>query len=111
MRRLEGVERIQIDLQRNLVTIKPEARQTVNLAAFPAAIRRAGFQPEDMKILAKGTIERIRDETRFRIDGWPFSFQLENANPNLEGPTVIEAQVHTHEESPHLVVLGGNPGT
>ena len=68
LRRLDGVDRIEIDLQTNLVTIRPDSGLEYDLRVFPRAIRDSGFRPGQMRIRARGALGP--DGRTFRIHGW-----------------------------------------
>lgn len=73
LRRLDGVDQIEIDLQTNVVTITPDSAREYDLRAFPRAIRDSGFKPGEMRIRARGDIDA---QGRLRIHGWSAPLQL-----------------------------------
>jgi hypothetical protein len=92
--RLEGVRDLRIDLQSNRVTITPAPRRLLDLAAVPEAIRRAGFRPEGLRIVARGTMEREGVRVSFRIAAWPEAYALEDPPPvDPRENFVLEADV------------------
>ncbi|MBI4605760.1 MAG: heavy-metal-associated domain-containing protein [Planctomycetes bacterium] len=91
--RLEGVRAIRIDLQKNLVTITPAPDRVVDLARIPTAIERAGFTPEGLRIVARGSAERAGDGVRFRIAGWPVTYPAQGEVAGLDGSLAVEADV------------------
>ncbi len=87
LRRLDGVDRVLVDVQDNVVTIVPSARIAPDLAAIPAAVRDAGFRPGRMWLRAEGATTALPDDTPgFRIAGWP-------APLPLAGPAAAAAEL------------------
>ncbi len=92
LRRLDGVERIKTDLQRNLVTMTPARRVAPDLASIPRVIAEAGFRPGRMWITAHGATEELAaGQPGFRIDGWPAGLPLSGST--ARGRRKIEGQV------------------
>lgn len=54
LRRLDGVEQVDISLQTNLVELKLRPGHTLRLRDVPQAIRDAGFTPSTMHIWTEG---------------------------------------------------------
>lgn len=67
---------IDIDLQSNLVTIRPDPDRELDLAAIPTAIDEAGFRPGQLHLRARGTLEGD-DRDCFRIRGWSRCFPVQ----------------------------------
>lgn len=70
LRRLDGTGTVRVDLQTNLVTLAPDPRVELDLAAIPAVIRSAGFTPADMRLVARGAFGARDGAPVFRIRGW-----------------------------------------
>ncbi len=94
---------IDIDLQTNLVTIRPEPDREVDLAAIPAAIDEAGFRPGELHVRARGSLEG-EDGDCFRIRGWSrcYPVQGEFARSST-GELVLTADVDVDGASPALI--------
>jgi hypothetical protein len=75
------VQTVTVDLQSNRVTITPHPTRVFRLSSIPERIEEAGFDPDDMYILARGSVERTNGEARFRIDNWERTFPLDIENP------------------------------
>ena len=71
LRRLDGVDHIEIDLQTNLVTITPSPRVALDLSDVPRAIDRAGFRPGKMRLRCRGALEQRGGTLMFRLRNWP----------------------------------------
>ena len=56
--------------------IEPARDAELDLAAVPAAIRRAGFTPADMELVAHGTFERSEEGIAFRVTGWRRTYRV-----------------------------------
>lgn len=76
LERLAGIESITVSLQTGIVTLTPAADRAPDLAAIPALVRRAGFQPSTLRIHARGNREDTADGPAFRIAGWPTALPL-----------------------------------
>lgn len=91
LRRLDGVDSIQADLQANLVTIHPRTDVALALAEVPGAIERSGFRPGRLWIRADGGVEALPDGSPgFRIGSWTAPYALEGASPAGPGPHDFE---------------------
>lgn len=62
------------------MTITPATDVELALAAIPAAIRRAGFTPADMRLVARGTLATREGRTVFRIRGWQDELPVRGAD-------------------------------
>ena len=52
------------------MTITPASDVELDLAAIPAAIRRAGFTPADMELEARGEFGVREGQSMFHVRGW-----------------------------------------
>lgn len=102
LRRLDGVAETRVDLQTNLVTITPVPDVELALESIPAAIRRAGFTPEDLRIEARGTFLEREGRRVFRITGWRAEFPVRGESAAGGGEVEIRARVEPGNE---LVLL------
>jgi copper chaperone CopZ len=102
LRRLDGVASLTVDLQTNLVTITPDPRVELDLAAVPAAVRRAGFTPADLRLVARGTLTRATTGDRFRIRGWSRELPLRASSALPEGEQSLSARVDVSGPEPVL---------
>lgn len=93
LRRLEGVTSVAVDLQSNLVVVTPARDVELDLAAIPAAIRRAGFTPADMELVARGTFAQQGGERTFRIRGWTRAHAVRAQGELPTGEVVLRARV------------------
>lgn len=93
LRRLDGVASLTVDLQTNLVTLTPASDVELDLAAVPAAVRRAGFTPADLRLRALGTLTRAPTGDRFRIRGWSRELPLRASATLPEGEQSLSASV------------------
>jgi hypothetical protein len=93
LRRLDGVDTVHVDLQSNRVTIAPAADVELDLAAIPAAIRRAGFTPADMRLTARGAVGESGGRAVFRIRGWSAELPIRGPPPARGGEVRLEAAV------------------
>ena len=105
LRRLGGVGSIQVDLQSNRVVLAPERDVELDLAAIPRAIRRAGFTPADMVIVARGTFGSENGERVFRIDGWQHALRVRAEGALPDHVTRLHASVDFSGEETVLVPL------
>lgn len=71
LRRLDGVASVDVDLQHNLCTITPDPTRRLALDGVPLAVRRAGYRPGRMWILADGELEPRPDGATFTIANGP----------------------------------------
>lgn len=92
LRRLDGVESVRIDLQKNLVSIEPDPGLEFDLAEIPEAIRESGFTPRAMRLTARGEFVS-GPESGFRIAGWSRVLPVAPAQGPSAGSTTIEAKV------------------
>ena len=72
------------------MTVTPASEVELDLAAIPAAIRRAGFTPADMELDARGTFSA--ESSSFLIRGWQHALPVRGAAPPDGGP-VLHARV------------------
>jgi hypothetical protein len=84
---------VHVDLQSNRVTIAPGADVELDLAAIPAAIRRAGFTPADMRIVARGMRVEGAGGSGFRIRGWSTALPVRGLAPSAAGEIRLDAAV------------------
>jgi hypothetical protein len=83
-----------VHLQTNVVVISPRSDQQVALAEIPAAVGRAGFVPDEMRIRARGTYESNAGVREFRIRGWRDTFRVETEARELSAAEIeISARV------------------
>ena len=109
LRRLEGVDHVRVELQTNLVTITPEPDVELDLAAIPKAIRRAGFTPADMELVARGEFGERGGEPTFRIRGWTTPLRARADAEPPSGEIRLRARVEIEGTEPVLVPLPGAP--
>jgi len=102
LRRLDGVASLTVDLQTNLVTITPDPRLELDLAAVPAAVLRAGFKPAELRLVALGTLTRAPTGDRFRIRGWSRELALRASATLPEGEQSLSANVDVSGQEPVL---------
>jgi hypothetical protein len=100
--RLDGVSSISIDLQKNLVTIAPAKDRTLDLAAIPRAIRRAGFRPGLMTVQGTVSFESSPEGPRLRFQGWPFAFPWSGSAPEGAPLALLTAAVDATATPPVL---------
>lgn len=94
LRRLDGVAKIQTDLQRNLVGMTPRSDVAVDLASIPQRIQQAGFRAGAMWIVTAGSPDQTRDgRPGFRIRNWSEPLPLEGAKPELGSSAVFQVVV------------------
>jgi copper chaperone CopZ len=93
LRRLYGVATIQVDLQSNRVHLTPAPDAELDLAAIPAAIRRAGFTPAEMELTARGTFVTRGNEGVFRIRGWTSELSVLGTAARPSGEVELHARV------------------
>lgn len=93
LRRLDGVGTVHVDLQSNRVTIAPAADVELDLAAIPASIRRAGFTPADMRLVARGRFAERPGGAVFRIRGWSAELPVRGPAPAGADEMRLEAAV------------------
>ena len=102
LRRLGGVGSIQVDLQSNRVVLTPEHDVELDLAAIPRAIRRAGFTPAEMEIVARGEFGSENGESVFQIEGWHDTLRVRAAGAPPAQVTRLRASVDFSGEEPLL---------
>ena len=73
-----------MDLSTGLATLRCGPRTAVNLSAVPRAIREAGFEPEDLDIIAAGEFDRDGDE--FTPLGWGQGLTVRGGVPGNATP-------------------------
>ena len=95
LRRLYGVADVHVELQTNQVTITPATDVELDLGAVPEAIRRAGFVPADMHLVARGTVGERAGASTFRIRGWSTELSVRGELPRSDGEIELRARVHT----------------
>jgi hypothetical protein len=105
LRRLGGVGSIQVDLQSNRVVLVPERDVELDLAVIPRAIRRAGFTPADMVIVARGMFRSENGESVFRIDGWQHDLRVRAEGTLPDEVTRLRASVDFAGDEAVLVPL------
>lgn len=94
---------IDIDLQTNLVTIRPEPDREVDLTAIPAAIDGAGFRAGELHVRAHGSLEG-QDGNCFRIRGWAQCYPVQGELARSSGSElVLTADVEIRGGSPALI--------
>jgi hypothetical protein len=84
-----------------LVTLDADAGLELRLEEIPRAIRGAGFQPGEMRLRARGQVERTGSAWRFCIAGWRRCFGIAG-QPPPEGGASIEAVVDYSGAEPVL---------
>ena len=102
LRRLEGVTTVEVDLQSNRVRIRSAPDVELDLAAIPAAVRRAGFTPADMHLVARGTLRLAEEGGEFRIHGWASALAVRRAPGLAAGEQTLRARVDF--DGPDLVL-------
>lgn len=107
LRRLEGVQGVQMDYQSSRVVIRPTAKPGLDLSSLPDVVERASnlgmrYRVGWWKLVASGRLERSGTEVRFLIKGWPVSYPIEEENRGLEGSCVLEAEVIPAEDGLRL---------
>ena len=105
LRRLDGVGSVQVDLQSNLVVVTPAPEVELDLAAIPAAIRRAGFTPAELEIVARGTFEERDGGRAFRIRAWTRALAVRMEGTPPPGETELHARVDVADGEVVLVPL------
>lgn len=93
LERLDGVQEITFHLQANLVLIEPADDRTVVLDEVARAVYRAGFDPDRLRVIADGSVERGLQGARFTIDGWPSPMALDPTWELELGAQRLDAQV------------------
>ncbi len=94
---------MQVDLQTNLVVIAPAPEYELDLAAVPAAIRRAGFTPAEMELVARGAFEERDGEHCFRIHGWTHALRIRSEGEPPPGAVRLHARVEFESGEVRLV--------
>lgn len=94
------MQNVEIDLQSNRVTITPRARE-FSLASIPERIEAAGFTPDDMYIVARGTVVQNDGKLQFQIAHWNRLYPLQTEDPP-DGPTTLRASVDFEQDPPVL---------
>lgn len=67
--------------------------RTVALDEIPRSIYRAGFDPDQLRVIADGSVDRGAQGARFTIDGWPQPLALDPTWELELGPQRLDAQV------------------
>lgn len=93
-----------MDLQANLVTVTPASDVELDLAAIPAAIRRAGFRPEGMELDARGTFTSSAGASAFLITGWTSPLPVRGPAPREPGERALHAHVEVEDGVAVLVL-------
>jgi len=83
---------VEVQLQTNLVLISPEPDEEIVLVDIPVVIRRTGFVPAQMELLARGEIRSEATGPTFRIQGWNEAIPVKNP-PLQAGATELRARV------------------
>ncbi len=65
----------------------------MDLTALPDAVRKAGFTPGEMRLVASGTFMGEPPNVRFQIRGWPGDFPVRGAEKFPPGEQRIRARV------------------
>ena len=73
--------------------ITPARDVELDLAAIPAAIRRAGFTPADMRLVASGTLSTAAQSSTFRIHGWSSTLAVRHGSGLVAGEQTLRARV------------------
>lgn len=111
LRRLDGVGSIAVDLQTNLVRVRPAVDVELDLAALPRAIRRAGFTPGELRVVARGELLELGGTRVFRIRGWRCTFPVDALEGVPPGELVLRARVELSGPEPRLVAESVEPAT
>lgn len=85
LRRLDGVEQVDISLQTNLVELKLRPGYTLRLRDVPQAIRDAGFTPSTMHIWVQGMQPAWELPTAL-----PLGTGVETRRFRVEGETLVD---------------------
>jgi len=83
------------------VYITPARDKTLDLVAISPAVRSGGARVVRTRITAKGVVE---EGSRFRIDGWPVAYPLEDEGVPT-GARLVRAGVRFPDGSPTLYLL------
>jgi hypothetical protein len=85
IKRIEGVESVNISLNRGLAEIRLHPRNTVRVEQILRAVTNNGFTPKEARISAVGTVLSREDKLRFQASGSNQNFDLlmQNAAKDL----------------------------
>jgi hypothetical protein len=78
-----------VDLQGNVVTVRSGSE--IDIGAIPRRVHESGFEPGEMRLSARGTVEPGESGPVLRIAGWRRAYPVAGALP--EGPAHADARV------------------
>lgn len=118
LRRVEGVAAVEVAMEKGTATVTAAEEGSIDVAAIPEAVRKAGFTPGPVQVVALGTVRRdTRGDGPVRRvlgtgDGGPdfllvnLSAEQRRAIDELSGtgsPARVTGEVHFHaDELPGL---------
>lgn len=85
LKKVEGVELVDIDMDTGLSSMRAAAGGSIDVAAIPRAVRKAGFTAGRVEVTALGTIHRKSDHWVLEIDGSRQELRVETAESELQG--------------------------
>jgi hypothetical protein len=104
LRRLDGVDDVEVDLQANLCTLTPARDRVFALADVPAAVRATAYTPGRMWLRARGRLAERDGSKWFTIDGTTITLRV---NGELVDAARLQGELTLGE--PTIVVPGAAP--
>jgi hypothetical protein len=102
---LEGVEAVEVSLERGLASIRFREGRQASLARIREAIHSAGFTPREAELWATGTVSRDGDRTLLRVPGQEAPFVLVD---HADSPNVTD-RLRTEARDDPVTVQGSVP--
>ncbi len=87
------------------MTVRSFPLREIVLPDIPRAVRRSGFDPGEMKLVARGAVEETEGGSMFRIRHWRQLYEIKGAPKSPGGEIEITAQVATSDRRTVLRIV------
>ena len=77
LKEVEGVRKVKVDVDQGTATLIAKSDQSLDVEKIPEAIKAAGFSPQEMRIVALGTVISKGQKLRLQLQGQSDSIALE----------------------------------